>query len=191
MIIKIPKGKHTAMTLGRGLLRVTPVCKSKLKKKSLAITGEFLSDPYNTQSDEDLRYDWSKFGGLNLNILKEANINSIMLAFRANDTDNVWELALYANKDKTIIFPDEFVSVAKNEKFYLKIDQIDSLTYIAGLYLVDSNDSLVLENEFKFDTKLSIGGIIGPYHGGKDDNNNNLGGVAPEDVLIRFNYTYI
>lgn len=194
MIVKIPKGKHTAITLGRALLRVTPVCHRKLRDKKLRIEGKFLSAPYNTQGDKDLRYDWSKFGGLNLNLFKEANINSIMLAFRANDEDNVWELGLYANKNKAIIFPnkDNLAMVSQGEPFALEIGQIDDYTYIAALFLREGeSEVIVLEEEFTFDEKLRIGSIIGPYHGGKDDNNNGLGGPAPEDVKIEFKYTYI
>ena len=192
MILTIPKGKHTAYTLNRAILRVTPVCARKLRNKNLRIEGKFLSAPYDTQGDKDLRFDWSKFGGLNLNLFKEANINSIMLAFRANDEDNVWELGLYSNKNSKIIFPDGIVSVAKDELFALEIDQIDDYTYVAGLFMREGeSEVLVLESEFKFDKKLSIGGIIGPYHGGKDDNNNGLGGPAPEDVVMEFNYKFV
>lgn len=187
MILTIKAGKHTPINIGRAVLRVTPVCKRKLKKKKLCIEGKFLTDPYNTQGDKDLRFDWSKFGGLNINLFAEASINSIMLAFRANPENETWELGLYSNKNRDIIFPTEVVPVKKNEPFRLEIQQIDAYSYVAAIF---TSEGLMTETEFIFDMKMKCGNIIGPWHGGDDSDNNGIGGVSPVDIKLEFNYNF-
>ena len=186
MILTIKTGNHAPISIGRALLRVTRVSSSKMSKKTLVIEGKLLTDPYDIRPDKD-QNDWSKFGGLSLNIWQNAKINSIMLAFRANPENETWELGLYSNKNRAIIFPTEVVPVKKNEPFRLEIQQIDAYSYVAAIF---TSEGLMAETEFIFDMKMKCGNIIGPWHGGDDSDNNGIGGVSPVDIKLEFNYNF-
>lgn len=174
----IKKGKHYAFNINRFI----PFLWSKFKKKKLVFTGKIIN-LYATLGDSDLRGDLNKFFGVNLNAFKASDVDSIMTSFRSND--EVYEHTLYRNHDGENIYD---VSVGNLVFIPVNAEFTGSIEYLENKYKVTLN-----EKEWIF-TEINHGWLcryILPWFGGKDDGNDELGGVAPEDVNIELIYKWI
>ena len=183
MNITIPKGKHYAVSLSRLWHRFIPFCYKK--NKVIVFEAQILSQPYDIRPDTD-QDDRHKLFGINLNGYKASNVNAMMLSFQANPQDNTWDLMTYTNEDKNWIQRPEFPSKPgdkiRGEFKLLSRNSIELTIYV--------NEEKVLQTPYVYTwrkAKIKFPVLILPYHGGKDNDGNGIGGVAPEDIQLTLN----
>ena len=195
----IPKGKHYPASLSRALLRITPIPYFWFKKRKLVayivLPKESL---WKHGGDKDLQFDWNKAFGLNLRIWEPAHNWSCMAAFRC-PSEASWEVTGYANKGSASEREIGYEKVKKDEVFWqmgaeevfrVEVIPVDRRKVMLEVWKNTSNSGWVVRREiYKYDTRMSFVGIVGPWFGGDDSDSNGLGGVAPKDVAVYLDWS--
>lgn len=196
MTVTIPKGQHTSSSFDRLLLRIKPIFWLIFRKKKLRVFVRINTDPYDDMGDKDLEEDLSKAFGFNLQAWAQSNKNSIMAAFRTNFSAMKWDVTPYANVDgaKIIGLEDRQIAmqVDRSEWFMFEIDPIRSNEFKIELFKdVAGKWEPMGSRKHKYGVKAWMGSLIGPWHGGKDDDGNGLGGPAPVDINIEIQWEFV
>jgi len=174
---KIPKGKHTTYNLHRLWNRFFP--KRVKKNYSLHFKAEILSMPYDIRPDAD-QNDRHKLVGLPLKVFSKGNKNAALVSFQPNAETGKWDIAPYFNDDFDFDWGEELnVPVGEVFRGEIKFIQTDTVK-ITIEYL---NKTVEMKYKWDFDAKYT--GFILPWHGGKDNDGNGLGGVSPKDLYIK------
>jgi hypothetical protein len=180
----IKKGNHKGFTLRRFF----PFRWSKFKRKKL-VWEIRIHNVYNTQGDRDLRFDWSKLFGVNLTAFKPSNVNSIMNSFRSADTH--YEQSLFRNNNGDQIYDnDELVIISTEEYNRGELEYLGNNRYRFSLKPYGEASPIKIF-EFEESRRGWLCRYIFPWHGGKDDDGNNLGGPAPEDIHFTIDFKWI
>ena len=181
MNITIPAGKHYDFSLSRLWYRFVPF--RYKKNKVISFTAKILSEPYDIRPDAD-QDDRHKLFGINLNFWKPANVNSIMVSFQPNPKSGTWDIAMYVNDEKGWVFHPEFPSKPGDE---IRADfKLVSRNRIE-LYIYLNGERMVWNPYFYEwqDSEIRFPSIILPWHGGKDNDGNGIGGISPVDLRIQ------
>lgn len=180
MNITIPKGKHYDFSIARILHRFLPF--RYRVDRVIVFEAEILTPPYDIRPDAD-QSDRHKLFGINLNCFKPSNHNAIMLSFQANPETNTWDLSIYMNDNKAWTDRPEFPSkVGDKIRGEFKLTSRNSIE--VTVYL---NGEKVIQTPFKYiwlNNTINFPALILPWHGGKDNDENGIGGVSPVDLRI-------
>ncbi len=166
---------------GFTLKRFFPFRWSQFKRRRLEweISIDTIYDP---RGDNDLRYDWSKLLGVNLTAFKPSNVNSIMNAFRS--TGEVYEQTLFRNSNGKQLYDNNILTLVRvGEKNKCSLEYIGKDKY---RFMLNGKEFIFEEKNRSWLCRL-----IFPWHGGKDDDGNWLGGHAPEDIHFTINYRWV
>lgn len=181
MIIKIPKGKHYDCNLSRLRHRFIPF--RYKKNKVIAFEAQILTDPYDIRPDRD-QMDRHKLFGINLNFWKPSNQNSMMVSFQANPEKGTWDIANYVNVGGDFVphveFPSKKGDIIKGEFKLVARNAIELYTYLNGEPMTWNPYFYNWRNT----AKIKYPSLILPWHGGKDNDGNGIGGVSPVDLTI-------
>jgi hypothetical protein len=182
MIYKIPQGKHTAFSIKRVISRFVP--RFYRKNKTLFFSGRIMVAPYDITPDKD-QDDRHKMIGLALSQFNKSNKNAAMVSFQANSITNKWDFAPYINDSFKFVWGDE-ISFEQGERFYGSIKMLSRKKVIITIC---RNDREKISYEYTWDKSIiRTFGIILPWHGGKDNDGNGVGGVSPIDLYIELSY---
>lgn len=182
---KIPKGKHTTWNLRRILTRLIPVVARP--NLSLEFEAQIMTEPYDIRPDKD-QNDRHKLIGLSLKWLTLFNNkNAALVSFQADPVNEKWNIAPYVNYDKKWTTGLDF-PVKAGEKFYGKIKFVGKRTVQIQVWN-DNVKSLPLEYTWNLNPILLA--TLLPWHGGKDNDGNGIGGVSPVDIEIKMKYKCI
>lgn len=185
MKITIPKGKHYDLSLSRIWHRFLPF--SYRRGKVIVFEARILTEPYDIRPDPD-QSDRHKLFGINLNFYKPSDHNSIMVTFQANPKDNTWDSNVYVNA-----LVDGVKSWVPFPEFQTKAGDL-----IRAEFTLQSRTSITVDiylngNKVNYDpyiytwtngNSIRFPSLILPWHGGEDNDNNDIGGVAPVDIAI-------
>lgn len=182
-MITIPKGKHYDCSLSRLYHRFVPF--SYKKNKIITFEAQILTDPYDIRPDRD-QNDIHKLCGINLNFWNPSDVNSIMTGFQANAEDATWDITPYVNDNKNFVpyseVPTKAGDKVKSEFKMVSRNKIELRHFING--------EPVSWNPYTYvwlKSKIRYPALILPWHGGKDNDGNGVGGVAPVDIKIYLN----
>ncbi len=179
----IPKGKHLDLNLHRILTRLKPI---RIRKGlTIKFEARILTEPYDIRPDPDQNDRHKLFGvGLKWFTLKN-NKNAALISFQPDPANNRWNLAPYANRsfgwETGLNFPVKTGEYFTGE-IYFEEKNVISFTLNNGL-----TDSFPFIYDWDFTPKY--GSILLPWHGGKDNDGNGIGGVSPVDLEIKMSYT--
>jgi hypothetical protein len=181
---KIPKGKHTSWNLRRLITRLLPIkAKSGL---SLEFEAQIMTEPYDIRPDAD-QDDRHKLIGFSMKWLTLLNNkNAALVSFQADAANGRWNINPYVNKNLDwntgLDFP-----VYAGDKFYGRFKFV-SLRKVEIVVWNDLIKSEPLTCEWSFNAILL--GMLLPWHGGKDNDKNGIGGVSPVDLNIKLKYKW-
>jgi len=184
MKFTIPKGKHTVWNLRRILTRLKP----KLARKRLSLEFEAVinTEPYDIRPDAD-QFDKHKLIGFSLKWFTLANNeNAALVSFQPDPIDKMWNIAPYVNHDYKWTIGLDY-PVKAGEKFYGKIKLVEKNKVRIEVW-TDRGESLPFEYTWKFTPKFLA--TLLPWHGGKDNDGNGIGGVAPIDINLNLKYKW-
>lgn len=178
MVLCVKKGKHDFKPL-RMPFEVPWILPSKLRFKwRFSFDASCLYDP---QEDKDLANDWNKGGGVTLSLFKNTR-NAAMWAWRADFENGKIEVAPYFNKDNGIIFPDhdKILSFYPGQVGEVIVRREKSLWFVEVNHIID--EIRVSQSE-KLKRPWFVR-VLGAWFGGYDNDQNGLGGVAPQDMCF-------
>lgn len=181
MYIVIPKGKHYDPSLTRAYYRFLPFCYKR--NKVITFNAKILTEPYDIRPDAD-QLDQHKLCGINLSFWKESNVNAIMTSFQANPKDGTWDIYPYVNVNRNFVPGVRLFQSKPGDSIRSEFKLINRNTIHLSIY---HNDEPVISNPYSYrwnDAKVRYPALILPYHGGKDNDGNGIGGVAPIDIHI-------
>lgn len=183
MNITIPKGKHYDFSIARLGHRFIPF---KYKKnRVISFEAVILTEPYDISPDPD-QNDRHKLFGINLNGYRASNVNAVMVSFQPNPQDATWDLSIYGNENKLFSFRPEFPSKPgdkiRGEFKLLSRNEIELTIYLNGEKIIQTPYVYIWNN-----ASICFPTLILPWHGGKDNDGNGIGGVAPEDIQLTLN----
>lgn len=186
--VTIPKGEHTSKSLDRLLLRLKPIFWWSFRKKKLRAWVKINTAPYDHMGDKDLKEDFSKAFGFNLQAWAPSNENSIMCAFRTNWEDGKWDVTPYANIDgaKLIGLTRKQVAmqVDKGEWFMFEVDPLGRNEFSIELFKdIDGRWESKGDATHKYGVKTWLGSLIGPWHGGNKP--------APVDIEMEIQWEFV
>lgn len=178
MLLYVKKGQHDFRPINQ------PFELPLILNSNRKFRWEFSFDKsclYNHQNDNDLKWDWNKGGGVSLSLFDNTK-NSAIWAFRANYENGTISVAPYFNSNSGIVQPwngdiQEFYPDQKGEatiwrekrKWFVKIKHITNQAHI--------QKAQTLKAPWVVKT-------IGAWFGGYDNDQNALGGVAPQDMKM-------
>lgn len=183
MNIRIPKGKHYDVSIARAVHRFIPF---KYKQgKTIVFEAQILTEPYDIRPDAD-QNDRHKLNGVNLNGFKASNLNAIMTSFQANPVDNTWDLMIYTNDNEAWVprveFPSNPGDLIRSEYKLIARNAIELTIYLNGEKVIQTPYVYTWLN-----SRICFPTLILPWHGGKDNDGNGIGGIAPVDIDIKLN----
>lgn len=197
----IKKGKHTSYCLDFLLIRAKVFFYSWVLKRTLQVWVKFPKEAfYKDQGDTDLRGDWNKMIGINLNALAPSNKNSVNLGWKADTVNGWFYVTHYYNIDGENIKGDEtgderVYNFAVDEEFYYRIEIyriFDNKTLVdMGIWKKIGGGWVPRSIARRFDSKSMVMRMIAPWFGGADNDDNQLGGVAPVDVSIWLKFEWL
>lgn len=183
MRIVIPKGKHYDFSLARLWYRFIPF--RYRKNKVISFEAVILTEPYDITPDPD-QSDRHKLFGINLNGYRASNVNAVIVSFQANPQDATWDLAIYGNEDKLFTYRPEFQSKVgdkiRGEFKLLSRNEIELTIYLNGEKIIQTPYVYIWNN-----ASILFPTLILPWHGGKDNDRNGIGGISPVDIRIKLN----
>lgn len=178
MRITIPKGKHYDLNLARIWHRFIPFCYRK--DRVIVFEARIFTEPYDIRPDSD-QNDRHKLNGINLNGFKASNLNAIMTSFQANPESDTWDLMIYTNDNEAWVprveFPSKAGDLIRSEYKLIARNAIELTIYLNGEKIIQTPYVYTWLNE-----RIKWPSLILPWHGGKDNDNNGIGGVAPVDI---------
>lgn len=180
MKIIIPKGKHYDFSLSRLWYRFIPFLYKK--NKVISFEANILTEPYDIRPDPD-QADRHKLFGINLNFWKASNQNSIMVSFQPNPEDNTWDIAAYVNDSGSWV---HFAETSSKSGDKIRGEFVLESRRRIRLYIYVNDEKVNYDGYFHTwnNTKVRFPSLILPWHGGKDNDGNGVGGVAPVGIDI-------
>lgn len=197
MKICIPKDKHTSLQPRRLLLKAVPLPYFYLKKRKVVVTGKILTPVSALEAfkeDKDISGDLNKFGGINLRFFSEADINSAMLSFLPDFNSYRWEIRPYGNINGSFehgwLGSDRTILVREGQQFRATFELLNRSSVEVSVETFSSPlaPTYAGHNIFTYDHEARLLGLIGPWWGGKDDDKNQIGGVAPVEICLEASY---
>lgn len=180
MKVLIPKGKHYDFNLLRLWYRFIPF---RYKEgRVIVFEGRIFTEPYDIRPDSD-QGDIHKFCGINLNGYKASDVNAVMLGFQADPEKQSWNLTIYGNEDKAFTFRSLFPSKA-GDLIRVEFKLLSRNSIEVTIYL---NSEKVAQTPYVYiwnNASIRFPVLILPWHGGKDNDGNGIGGVAPVDLRL-------
>lgn len=181
---KLPKGKNTSYSLRRLWYRFFP---RRIRPGDvIEFSARILTEPYDIRPDKD-QSDRHKLFGVTRNVFGPSNKDAAMVSFQANPEQGTWDITQYFNYDKKWVtgaegFLQSVTDELTGQIIFESLYKIKILIYINGAELQPL--------EFTWDKPCKYVGLILPWHGGKDNDGNGIGGVSPIDLIINLNWKW-
>lgn len=183
---KIKKGWHTNyFSLRFYLIRFRFFLFRYFKNKKIIVTISFNEDAlYDFGKDPD-KHDWNKAFGVTLGLLTRSNKNAVMMGWRALYNEKKIEITPYFNKDFDRITDSKLnVKLYPREKYIFQIipekDNKWTILTMNGL-----------KKTVEYDFTPTIFRLVAPWFGGKDNENNGIGGVPNQDISYNIKYKIV
>lgn len=184
----IRKGKHGSFKSLLHHTKVLPYTNFRKIKVDVQVLYQSL---YDTKDDTDLIHDWNKFPGVSA-YLWPSNKTFATLAWRS--TGNSIQVVPYANLNDEVnrYFPPEIPNsifeFKPGESFYYEIELQDA-NFIVSLFT--GENTLLTSHAFEAKAMSRYIRTTSLWFGGDDNDNNNLGGVAPSTIKFKLDHNLI
>ena len=165
-------GQHSS---GFHLSRIIPLTWGYVRKRKLYVWGRFDASGFYEHADGYRGWD-KMFGGFNLQIWKQSDINSAMCATRCNWETGKYEITGYANIDGENVYDDEpWASVEEGLMVMNEYEFPEKNRVILKAYTdAGTHWNPVGEADWRYPVNIQAGAIISPWFGGSRPAPNNI-----------------
>lgn len=198
-VFNIKKGTHTNyFDISFILVRATILIWWFFKKKKLKIWCKFdKTCLYDFKGDED-QDDFNKLGGINLNGFAASDQNSAMVGWKAVPEWQWFEVTPYVNKNGVAFWTKDnyrgnevFWNMMPEELFFVEFNPIKANEWEISIGKFLDGEWKTKSSTFKYPIKARIMRLIAFWFGGKDNNQDGNGGVAPHDMTAYMKHEII
>lgn len=170
----IRAGQHSS---GFHISRIIPITWSYVRKRKLYVWGRFSRGSRYDLGDNDQK-DWNKLGGINLQVWKESNQNSAMVAWRYNPDTELYEINAYGNVGGANVYPPGVMLAIPENTMFMAEFSFPARNEVQVQLYSDQVDDWKEEGSFgwTYPVEIKAAAMIGPWFGGNR--------VAPEDVSL-------
>jgi len=186
----IKKGNHSANHpddfIHRWLIR-----RRVINGLALDIQFRINTQPYRLPNNDEDQNDIHKVGGLVRKVFAKSNSNNAMIGFRPKPDLNVWEFLPYFNVDyKNIFDVNDTIFALTGELITGRVIFHGKKAELMTVIIYNESGDKVQKTQLFENSKARRTAVISTWHGGKDNDGNGYGGVAPVDLHYEIAHSF-